>query len=201
MAIQPNHRFTHSPVYIFPGDNAWDVEKINYEMDLIAGAVLPPDGEPCPWEAKSDHPVVRFRNGSSRFDLDTVADYLLPGTKPTRVELRRFSLGHWQNVQSTMEREVTVHHPVTDTEGNTVMDAEGNPVTVPTVHGRTESLVAAIRFGVEAIADCGIKAARAGLADLQIESLREQIGDHYFMLLGYACLALNRSLTVEESFH
>jgi hypothetical protein len=179
MALQPNHRATHVPTYILPGDSAWNTEKINYEMDILSGVAEPAEGEVYPWTTREDHPVVRFRNGASRFDIETIKDYLLPGEKPTYVVLRRATLGQWQSLQSLMEREV-------------VKDGQ--------VLGRTETLIAAIRFSFEACDDLGLKAPRGGLTDTQIETLREQVGDECFILLAYACLAVNRSLSPIESF-
>jgi hypothetical protein len=175
MAIQPNHRFTHVPTYVFPDDDAWDRAKIDREIGLIDGSVEPADGEVVSWASVDDHPVTRYRNGSSRFDLDTIRPYLRPAARPTFVVLRRPSLPHWQEIQSCYERE------------------QG-------LVGRTNTLTAGIRFALEEIPDLKIKAGRSGLTDQQIDQLRELVGDERFDLLGYACLSVARSLTAIESF-
>lgn len=177
MALQPNHRLTHVPTYIFPDDSAWNREKIDHELDVLSGAVEPVDGEVYPWTDREGHPAVRFRSGVSRFDIATIKDYLLPGESPTYVVLRRATLGQWQTLQSMLERE-------THTDGALVV-------------GRASTLIEAIRFSFDSCDDLGIKAARAGLTDTQINDLREAIGDENFSLLGYACLAVNRALSPE----
>lgn len=183
MAIQPNHRLTAIPLYVFPHDSAWDTEKINRELSLFDTKDDAEEGEPAPpipWATRDDHPVVRYRNGEGRFDLDTVKDYFRQGIKPTCVVLRRASFPHAQNLQSLLEREV--------------LTADGRAI------GRNETLTAAIRYSVESCDDLTLKAPRSGLTDLQLDTLREQLGDDWFALLGYACLSVNRSLSPAEAF-
>jgi hypothetical protein len=201
MAIQANHRFTGAQHYVFTDDSAWNRTKINRELDLISGLEDPEPGEVIPWQTRDDHPVVRFRDGSSRFDIDTIRDYLLPGVRPTFVVMRRLSQPAWLELQSLMERESNVLEPVFDADGKPRKDADGKVMMMAArVVGRMASLSWAVQHGVVSIDDLGVRAGRQGLTDPQLDQLREQLGDERFVLLGYACLSVTRSLTPVESF-
>lgn len=201
MGIQPNHRATHTPIYIFPDDDAWDRKRIDRELGLISGVEDPEPGEQVPWATRDDHPVVRFRDGSGKFDVDTIREYLLAGRKPTYVVMRWVSRSAWLEIKSLLEREVNVVELVKDEDGKPKKDEDGKPMTEATgVLGRATTLDCAIRHVVVSIDDVGVKAGKQGLTDAQLEQLREQLGDERHELLGYACLASTRSLTNAEAF-
>lgn len=218
MAIPANHRLTHVPTYIFAHDDAIDREKVDRELAIIdainlAAARKPDDPEldpetaelaalPCAWAERDDHPMERFASGRSRFDLATIRDYLKPNVRPTFFVLRRMTFGQWQAVQASLEREVPVVQRMVDAEGNHIAsDDDGNPLVREVARlGRTDTLALALRHTLESCDDLGIQAKRTGLTDEQLESIRDQLGDHALVLLGMVALNLCRSMSPEESF-
>lgn len=211
MAIPYNHRFTHTPIFIFAGDDAWDSVRIEAEQTKIAerqaalaleqvdaSTPVPP---PLPWQSWSEHPVSRYREGLSRFDIETVRDYLLPDKSPTLVKLRRMTHPQWVELQTMFESERTIREPVVDDAGQQITRLDGSPIiAASSVVGRLKTLMFALRMVVVECGDLGVKAGARGLTDEQCDALRDQLGNDQFLALAYACLAATRALTPDESF-
>jgi hypothetical protein len=96
MALPPIHRVDHTPVYVLSVDSAWDADRIQYELDVVKQKREPEPGrDPVPCERVGDHPIIRYHNGASRCDLETVRQYLREEEAPVRFVLRRLSLVEW----------------------------------------------------------------------------------------------------------
>ena len=111
MALPPVHRIDHPIVWIHETDGAWDRDRIDYELAVLEGKRQPEHGRPVPNGKRSDHPWVRFVNGSSRGDLRTVEEYLAHrdgDLGPTRFTFSRLALRHWIVVRNYLENSAPV---------------------------------------------------------------------------------------------
>lgn len=83
MALPPIHRLDAPMVYVFPDDGAWDDERYKQEIaDMSA-------------EDKLAHPLTRYVQGETRWDIAPVEEYLRPEGNPARFYLRRMTLQQW----------------------------------------------------------------------------------------------------------
>lgn len=174
MALPLAHRLTHKPVYIPSEDDAWDVERIDREMGWINETIPVPEGEVCPWQDWEDHPVSRFRSGQSRYDLATVQEYLDMTKNPLRFNLNRLSLRQWDDCQALAEQ-------------------GGGGVVYASAKSRFFAIKHAVQ-SIEGLADWNFKPGKDGLTDTAIESLRDLIGEHQYIMLGFAAIAASRPL-------
>jgi len=173
MALPLTHRINHIPVYVPAEDDAWDIERIEREKGWIDGTVEVPEGQVVPWQELDDHPIVRYHSGMSRFDMTTVSEYLDTEKKPLRFVLKRMSLREWEEAQATAER------------------SSGG------VYGVSETRRLSLRYGltgVENLPEWAEKPGSLGYSESQLESLRDLIGDHQYIMLGFACLTASRPL-------
>jgi hypothetical protein len=92
MGLPPAHRIDHTPRIVLSFDTAWDVPKIEAELETIG--------------KRGDHPWVRYCTYQARGDLATVKQYLLsdPPSAPLVFELRRLTLREMTIVEN---RELT----------------------------------------------------------------------------------------------
>lgn len=95
MLRPPQHRADAPIVFVHRTDPAWDHERIDREIKALRDA-----GKPV-----SQHPVLRYRGGFTRYDLDTVADYL--GPDATKFYLKRIGLFDWQQIETLRDMDVT----------------------------------------------------------------------------------------------
>jgi hypothetical protein len=165
MALPYQHRVDHTPVWISPRDTAWDMERLHKEEAAIADPQ-----QVTPWQTYEEHPLIRFWAGSTRGDLATVKEYLLPDATPTTFVLRRLPLESWAAVEQLRER------------GQLVL-----------------SRIACIRFGVVSIEGLvegqypkALKALAkgdgptGGVGSQEIEAIKELLGDGGFNTLANA---------------
>lgn len=180
MAIQPRHRTDHTMVYLDPGDSAWDRDKIDAEIRAIrikTGELEPEPKEEVPdvvWESVDEHPTILYSRGESRYDLDTVREYLIQDEKPTEFVLRRLKPEHYADVKDLLSQ-----HQV----------------------GRAR--LKAIEMGlVEIRGDFPWKPKRNKATGFlrrdSIEDLSEKLPELEFDLLGYACITASSSLKDSE---
>lgn len=200
MAIQIHHRITHVCKYIAVSDDAWDLDRVALEFNAINKAKRINDEiealnsqlesrtdeqtarlieleqerdalDPLPWTTIDDHPYNRYRTGSSRFDLDTVREYLKPDSEPTIFTLQRAPLPLYKKVRSALE--------------------DGD---------KTEARMQAISASLESIEGLELPLIRQGgkLTLGTLELLRERLGEE-FWALGYACIAANAELSSGEN--
>lgn len=96
MLRPPTHRADAPIVYVHPSDPAWDHERIARELKEYAAAdpVKPP----------SQHPVHRYWDGYTRYDVDAVAEYLKPDA--TRFYFKRIGVVDWQEIESMKEAQI-----------------------------------------------------------------------------------------------
>lgn len=94
MLRPPTHRADAPIVYVHPKDPAWDRERIDRELKALRD-----EGKP-----ESQHPVLRYQGGFTRYDVDAIADYLKPDA--TRFYLKRIGVFDWQEVESMREAQV-----------------------------------------------------------------------------------------------
>lgn len=174
------HRLNHVMTYVSLSEQ-WDYTRIAREKRAIRIArgdeqleegEEPP--EPVPWATEEDHPLARYLTGSSRFDLETVREYLLPDANPIEFKLRRASLRQWGRV-------VDLHNSGRSYEAHVEVIA----VTLDSIRGLDLKL--------------GRKRHSDPISDEVLQELRLTIGDKEFALLGHACLAANAALTSPES--
>lgn len=106
MALPPNHHIDHTPFMILLEDSAWDVERVNYELDVLAGKIEPEEGRPVPVvDDRKEHPWLRYHSGRTRFHLSPeILSYLDESKEPVRFELKRLSDARWRVYLSYTER-------------------------------------------------------------------------------------------------
>lgn len=95
MATPPQHSITARIEYISKHDPAWDIDRINAELDGL---------EP---DQIDEHPATKYFRGETRFDLDApgtvylldgttrqcaMREYLKPGVEPVTWEQRRLTV-------------------------------------------------------------------------------------------------------------
>jgi len=166
MALPLTHRINHIPVYVPEADPAWDHDRVLKELRWIDGSEEPPEGVVCPWQEKEDHPVIRYQTGASRYDLSTVSEYLDMSKKPTKFVLKRLSMKQFEESNALQER------------------------CPPGLYGQAEPRRYRVKHGLASVEGMeevwNEKPTVLGYSDLQIESLRELIGDYEYMYLGHA---------------
>lgn len=79
----PSHRLDHVPIFISQTDSAWDRDRIEAELKDLGK------------EARFDHPVIRYYEGKTRYDLraDNLREYLVDDSYWV-FELARLSTAH-----------------------------------------------------------------------------------------------------------
>jgi hypothetical protein len=140
MALPPIHRVDHIPCVILEDDYAWDKERIASEQAGIG------EDKASAWPSLSDHPFYRYIGGASRFDLNTVSQYLLPGHEPTRFTLRRLGFPEWKLVDHCIDqgrwvdaRTLALQHALVSIEGLDVkinIDGPLDTATIDKLRGR-----------------------------------------------------------------
>ena len=110
MTKPDNHRIDAPIIFVSPLDKAWDWERVGDEKERVAMAAArrdaeeageehedpeDPEEDPLPWDSMDDHPVNRYMEGRSRYDVATVREYFLDDVKPVEYRLRRTSLLAW----------------------------------------------------------------------------------------------------------
>lgn len=99
MALPNIHNPTNPITYIARRDSIWNLERINYELEVIDGDRDPDENRPAViWDNATDHPVVRYRLGETRYDLATVEPWFVPGEAPAKFHLRRLSRSQRNNL-------------------------------------------------------------------------------------------------------
>lgn len=98
----PQHSINAVPVYILPDDSAWDIARIDRELDGLSD------------EDAEGHPYSVYQRGENRFDLNarvtwakgegSAKDYL--SGDPIRFTLHRMSVAEMAEVQDTLSREI-----------------------------------------------------------------------------------------------
>ena len=94
MLRPPTHRADAPIVYVHPSDSAWDHDRIRRELAEYKAA-----GKP-----ESTHPVMRYRNGHTRFDIEGVNGYL--GADATRWYFKRIAALEWQDIEGLHEAQI-----------------------------------------------------------------------------------------------
>jgi hypothetical protein len=169
MALPPIHRVDHIPCVILEDDYAWDKERIGREQAEIGKAIEDGDTS-CPWPTLADHPFFRYIAGASRFDLNTVSQYLLPGQEPVRFTLRRLGFSEWKQVDHCID--------------------QGRWVDARTL---------ALQHGLVGIEGLDVKINIDGPLDTAtIEKLRGRIGDEGLVTLGNAAVIVSREILDAE---
>lgn len=172
MALPLANRITHKPVYVPSNDDAWDHDRIEREKAQIL------EGEESPWPELEDHPVVRYQGGVSRYDLATVQDYLDPSKSPLRFNLRRLNLNEWDECQALAEG-----------KSGGVVYASG-PSRLYAIQKSLES--------VEGLPEWQAHRKRKGWDVEDVEALRDILGEHEYIMLGFAAIAASRPLDPRE---
>lgn len=159
-------------IYVSPSDSAWDTTRISREFRLISGDEEPAEGEVVPWADRADHPVYRYQSGASRFDFDTVREYMLPGEVPTQFWLRRTSLKQWQAIIAELQT------------------------------SNYDALCLAIACCFVKVIGADVDFVRRDpkqpLSDENVDLLRELLCNAEFALLGHACMAAAAGLSAPE---
>lgn len=98
----PQHSIDATPVLVLPEDPAWDLDKIEAEIEGLDV------------EARQAHPYAQYQKGETRYDLHarvtwpggegSAADYLKDGG--LRFVLQRLSVEHFAEVQDAFSREL-----------------------------------------------------------------------------------------------
>lgn len=187
MGLPIRHRLDHKMVYISMLDGAWKNDIVDAELKAIddkieraraiaAGEDVPeesPDAEVIPWETREDHPITRYRNGSSRYDLRTVEEYLIEGVTPIEFELRRMTLTQWTDVNHLFER-------------GRIFEAGNMAIrhSLVTIRG------VLFKFNRRKTTD--------SISDEDLNDLREMIQENEFRSLGFACINANSPPSVDE---
>lgn len=180
MSLRVKHRLDHTPIYVNPGDSAWDHDKIDSELRLIRiarGEEQADEGEELPaipWTSEDEHPVKLYAGGASRYDLDTVREYLIADNRPTEFVLRRLSAADYADVKDELAQ-----------------NRVGRARLMAIERGLVE-----IR-GLDEWKPRRNKATGFLRRD-SIEDLRELLEDLDFDLLGYACITASASLQDAE---
>jgi hypothetical protein len=198
----PKHRIDHVMTYISPASKCWDFARLGreeralnvvlqlQELERQREAVVADGGstddidkmieterakvtETVPWQTQADHPMHRYRTGMSRYDVETVREYILPDARPIEYKLRRAKLRHW-----------------------------GHVVDLISSSRQYESRVEAIALSLDRVVgleiDLGRESPGDPLSDEAIDELRQRIGDREFGLLGQACIIANAALSSPE---
>ncbi|HUU96312.1 MAG TPA: hypothetical protein VM487_11275 [Phycisphaerae bacterium] len=155
MGLAPAHRVDHIPVYILPFDLSWDMDAVRKDTAKLEG------------EAFKSHPWVRYHDGSSRCDLSTVAQWLIPEIPPARFVMRRLTRRQWNAVEAK--------------ESVSVPDARD----------------LALRYGLEAIEGIDCELDRGGAEDGPLSSddldrLLDLVGTAGLVNLGQMAIAVSR---------
>ena len=89
--LPPLHRVDAPIQFVHGKDLAWDMDRINAEID-----------DP---EADGDHPVTLYFAGETRYDLDAGArEYFKEGAKPLVFHMRRLPDPDWMQVRDMKAR-------------------------------------------------------------------------------------------------
>jgi hypothetical protein len=98
----PIHQVDAPGIYIDEDDSAWLDDQIQAELDAMEAA----------GEDPSTHPVLRYRSGDTRYDLNAMStsgkcplDYLDETKKPVKFELRRLPPREYMALVSRIGRE------------------------------------------------------------------------------------------------
>lgn len=84
-------------VFVFPDDGAWDEARFKQETAEMSA------------EDKLAHPVTRYVQGETRWDIGPVSQYLRAEENPARFYLRRLTLQQWGRARDlAMRGEVTL---------------------------------------------------------------------------------------------
>lgn len=94
MLRPPTHRADAPIVYVHPTDPAWDKDRIDRELKALRD-----DGKP-----ESQHPVLRYQGGFTRYDVDAIADYL--GSDATKFYFKRIGLFDWQQIETLRDMDI-----------------------------------------------------------------------------------------------
>lgn len=94
MLRPPTHRADAPIVFVHPSDPAWDKDRIDRELKALRD-----DGKP-----ESQHPVLRYQGGFTRYDVDAIADYL--GPDATKFYFKRIGLFDWQQIETLRDMDV-----------------------------------------------------------------------------------------------
>lgn len=167
------HRFTHAPILYLESDTAWNRDKIEADRKRIEA------GEDTQWLTWDAHPVARYREGASRFDVATISAWLQTGESPTPIKLRRMTFAQWEVWQAHLE------------------------AVRPGGGGSSRQLMYALRHGfdrVELEPGYVIEAGPNGLTDAQLDTLKSELGDAQFIEVAVAASRLQQSLTPDEAF-
>ena len=96
----PAHRIDAQPVLVRATDPAWDLDRLDAELDSLDPA------------ERSAHPWAAYMAAGTRYDLHadagngSAADYLRPGSEPVAWTLRRLSVTQMARVQDMFSREI-----------------------------------------------------------------------------------------------
>lgn len=175
MGLPIAHRIDHKITFIYRRDDAWDHDRIKYELAVIDKKEPVEAGRPVPWTRREDHPWWRYVTGRSRGDARTIEDYLKhrDGPEgPVRFHLERIgSIGRWSLVEGAEER-----------------GSEYN------------AQVMALRLSLTAADGLTFEGGKNGepLTDTDLQALRDTYGDEVFKEIGAFAVKCSRSLTEAE---
>jgi hypothetical protein len=174
----PTHEMDHVITYVRPNDPAWDHAKRARDLRIIAGEEKNEAGEKIesPWANDDEHPMARYFAGHTRFDLETVREYLLDNVKPMEFKLRRIEdLDDWGEICDHLKR--------------------GREYKARTM-AIALSLVKVVGLDLELRKPKDRPT--APLRNQILQELRHAIGERQFNLLGAACINANTALEPDE---
>lgn len=96
MLRPPSHRADAPIVYVHPSDPAWDNDRIARELKEYREADPP--------KPESQHPVRRYRDGHTRYDITQVQDYI--GPDATKWAFKRIGAFDWQDIEGMRDAQL-----------------------------------------------------------------------------------------------
>jgi len=157
MGLPKQHAVDAAIEFVSWQDTAWDHERIDREDDLLVD---------------DPHPYALYQYGRSRFQLDTVREWLKPDEEPVIFTLRRLSLGEVAAAASTERRA-----------------------------GAEVAWASVWRLGLTAVSGLPVKLTQGlkrGLTDEDKDAIEEHIGHPACLEIGKAVIAASAPLSEDE---